>query len=109
MTTVKGESHLTTRLVDHINSLPTGYAVKVHGSAYGHAGEPDINACLAGRMVRVEVKMPGHKPTPVQWGKLRRWAKAGALVGYVTSLEELQSLLTHADDRLWTNPQLVTP
>jgi hypothetical protein len=56
--------------------------------------------------VKIELKMPGAEPTPVQMGKLRRWASAGALAGWVTSIAELDDLLAHVDDVGWVNPQL---
>jgi len=36
----------------------------------GVAGDPDIDACLRGRSVQLEVKRPGEKPTPLQVKRL---------------------------------------
>ncbi len=101
------ESALVDDLIRRIKSLG-GYARKV--VAYGpmhSAGEPDIDACLRGRTVKFEAKMPGNKPTAVQYGAMRRWEAVGALVGWGTSLEQLEDLLSHVDDLAWKNPQLV--
>jgi hypothetical protein len=83
-----------------------GHARKVHGSAMGTAGEPDIDACIRGRATKVELKQPGNSPTPSQMGALRRWERVGALAGWVTNLVELDELLSHVDDVEWLNPQL---
>lgn len=106
--TAESEVMILQQVLDHINSLPRAMARKVHGSVYGSAGEPDVDACIDGRSVRVEVKRRGKVPEPVQYARLRKWEKAGALTGWVHSLEMLVELLTHLDDPSWENPQLRT-
>ena len=59
----------------------------------GVAGEPDIDACLSGRSVQLEVKRPGEKATPLQLKRLEQWRQAGALTAVVTSVEEVKILL----------------
>ena len=59
----------------------------------GVAGEPDIDACLRGRSVQLEVKRPGEKATPLQLKRLEQWRQAGALTAVVTSVEEVKTLL----------------
>lgn len=103
---MRNESELAQAVRRRIESRYEGCARKVHGSSYGKAGEPDIDACVRGRAVKVELKMPGNEPTPVQMGRLRAWQRAGALAGWVTSIAELDVLLEHVDDFGWTNPQL---
>lgn len=102
----RNESTLVSWCMDHIKRRGDGHARKVHGSAFQSAGEPDIDACVAGRAVKVEVKMPGGTPTPIQMGAMRRWESAGALTGWVTSVDELKKLLDYAEDHAWVNPQL---
>ena len=75
-----------------------GYARKVHGGAYGNAGEPDVDAVVKGRACKFEAKGAGNKPTPVQVGAMRRWAQAGALVGWFRNNQHLEDLLLHLDD-----------
>lgn len=104
--TFRNETALVKSLIDWLRLQPECWARKVHGSRYQDAGEPDIDGCLRGRAIKIEVKMPGNRPTGVQMGALRRWAKAGALAGWVTSKAQLEELLSHADDRAWQNPQL---
>lgn len=103
---MRNESELAVAVRRRIESHHGGCARKVHGSSYGKSGEPDIDACVRGRAIKVELKMPGKVPTPVQMGRLRAWARAGALAGWVTSLDELDALLEHTDDFGWDNPQL---
>ncbi len=100
------EARLTKALLDYLRGLEKCWARKVHGSRYQDAGEPDLDGCLRGRAIKCEVKMPGKTPTPVQFAALRRWERAGALAGWVTSREELDDLLEHADDSGWMNPRL---
>jgi len=104
VSTQKPETKIVNLLIGHLRDTG-GYARKVHGNAYS-SGEPDIDACVRGRAVKVEVKVPGRKPTAQQLARLRRWQEAQALAGWVTSLSELVELLDHLDDLDWQNPQL---
>lgn len=83
-----------------------GWARKVHGNAVT-IGEPDIDACIRGRAVKLELKQPGEKPTKIQMVKLRLWADAGALSGWAVTMVEVDALLEHVDDTAWINPQLL--
>lgn len=94
----KPESEVVSEGINHIRSLPSGYARKVHGGAMGNAGEPDVDACVRGRSVKLEAKAGTNKPTQVQAAALRRWAKAGALVGWFTTTQHVIELLDHMDD-----------
>jgi hypothetical protein len=69
----------------------------VHGGAHGNAGEPDIDACVRGRSVKLEAKRPGERPTPAQVGAMKRWADAGALAGWFTGNEHIVQILDHVD------------
>lgn len=106
-----GESKIVHEMIQYLRGLnrigPLRVEViKMHGSPYMPAGEPDILACVNGRMVRIEAKKPGEKPTPNQMASMRRWQKVGALVGWCTSVEQVKELLEHLDEREWLNPQL---
>lgn len=91
--------------VKRIRGEHGGHARKVHGNA-ATIGEPDIDACLRGRAVKLELKQPGEKPTKLQYVKLRAWQAAGALAGWATTMVEVDELLSHVDDVGWRNPQL---
>lgn len=100
------ETALSRKVQAHIKEAHGGLARKVHGNAYGVAGEPDIDACIRGRAVKIELKVAGKKPSALQFARLRAWAEVGALAGWATSLEQVDALLSHVDDLTWENPQL---
>jgi len=54
-------------------------------------GQPDIFACVRGRMVLIEVKQPGEHSRKIQEVIQNRWRKAGALViTDATSVDDVQ-------------------
>jgi hypothetical protein len=59
----------------------------------GIAGDPDIDACIRGRSLQLEVKRPGARLTPLQAKRLEEWRRAGAAVAVVSGLEEVKELL----------------
>ena len=67
------------------------------GKAYkfvspGNAGVPDRMVCLpGGRVVFVELKSPGKKPTAVQLAQQRRLAELGFLVLTLDSKQKIDS------------------
>jgi hypothetical protein len=91
----KPESEIVLEGINHIRSILHGYARKVHGGSMGNAGEPDVDACVRGRACKFEAKAGANKPSRVQLAAMRRWEKAGALVGWFRSNAELQELLDH--------------
>lgn len=70
------------------------------GTAYkfsspGHAGVPD-RVCVFppyGRIVFVEVKAPGKKPTALQWKEIRRLRNMGCRVEVIDSKEQIPEIL----------------
>ena len=84
------ESAIVEAIVKWINSQPRAIARKRHGTAWGMAGEPDVNACVRGRSVQIEVKQPGEKPSALQLRRLEEWQRAGALSFSATSLAEVK-------------------
>ena len=87
------ESAIVRAILKYLNSLPGCLARKRWGGGMGVAGEPDIDACICGRSLQLEVKRPGEKPTPLQLKRIEQWREAGALVGVVTSVREVKALL----------------
>lgn len=76
---------------------------KQHGTMYGKNGVPDILGCLPdGRMLALEVKRPGEKPTPLQKYELLEWAARHAITGVVESVAQVKELLSIS---LNANPQ----
>jgi hypothetical protein len=92
------EEEIKAGVLDYLRGLDASYARKVHGGAMGNTGEPDIDACVRGRAVKLEGKRPGKRPDPAQLGALRRWQAAGALVGWFTSTAHVRELLAHVAD-----------
>lgn len=86
------ETKLQEKIVRELNKIPGVYLQKVHGTPFGKP-TVDLTGCINGRRVEIEVKMPGKKPTPRQFNTLRTWAKVGAITGWVTSVEEAESLI----------------
>ena len=80
-------------ILAYLNAIPGCLARKRWGGGLGVAGDPDIDACLRGRSVQLEVKRPGERPTPLQLKRLEEWRRAGAVVGVVTSVAATKTLL----------------
>lgn len=84
------EATIVAAVIRYLRSLPHSHAHKVHGGAYGANGEPDIDACVAGRAVKIEVKRPGGPgPTPLQKAALQRWERADAVAFVARSVEDV--------------------
>lgn len=85
------------------------------GTGATQKGEPDIcgsvpidladGTITVGRHVAVELKQPSKRPTELQAKRLREYAAAGSLVGWVTTEVEFDDLLAHINDPAWVNPQ----
>lgn len=87
------ERAIVKSILAYLNSLPGCLARKRWGGGMGVAGDPDIDACIRGRSLQLEVKRPGEKPTQLQAKRLEEWRRAGALVAVVVSVDEVKSLL----------------
>lgn len=94
----RSEIAIVTDVIKHIRSLPSGHARKVHGGAHGQVGEPDVDACVNGRAVKLEGKTGSNRPTVPQREALARWQAAGALAGWFRSVHDALDLLEHVDD-----------
>lgn len=88
------EINIVDRIIEYINSMPHGTAEKVQGTMRS-SGKSDINACINGRCIRLEVKTADHgnKESKKQSINLRRWSAAGAVCAVVYSLEEVKKIL----------------
>lgn len=61
---------------------------------WGTPGAPDILGALeGGRLLAIEVKRPGERPGPEQEAWLDRASRAGALAGWVDSVDALARML----------------
>lgn len=66
--------------------------MKVLGGATT-AGQPDWILCYHGRMICLESKCAGYKQTDLQIYRMAQWAKAGAAVGVVGSVDDVLEIL----------------
>lgn len=94
----KPESEVVAEALKLINARPDGHGRKTHGGTFSQVGEPDIDACIAGRAVKLEAKTDKNKPTGPQMVSMRRWGSAGALAGWFTSNAHVLQLLDHLDE-----------
>ena len=91
------ESSIQSNIIDYINSLPQGRAENVSGNAQ-QSGRADINACIEGRMFKIEVKTEdtayGRKGATTKQRKyLEKWARAGAISCVVYGVDDLKYIL----------------
>ncbi len=87
------ERAIVRAILAYLNGLPGCLARKRWGGGMGVAGDPDIDACIHGRSVQLEVKRLGERPTPLQLKRLEEWRKAGAVVAVVSSVADVRRLL----------------
>lgn len=71
------------------------YCYKVHGSEFQPAGTPDISGVFMGWSIWCETKMPGNKPSMVQWKVMRDLRRAGALTIVSYTVADAVQMLDH--------------
>jgi len=94
------ERNIQTRVLEYLNSLPQCMAENVRGNA-SQSGRADINACYKGHCLKIELKDPedtGYSATAQQKLYLKRWEKAGAIVGVCYSIDDVKKLLEGIDE-----------
>ncbi len=69
-----------------------GFYFKTHGNHFQGRGLPDIMGCVRGRLLGIEVKLPGkeHELTPIQKATLKKINRAGGLGVMVSSVEQAE-------------------
>ena len=87
------ERAIVKAILAYLNGLPGCLARKRWGGGMGVAGDPDIDACIRGRSVQIEVKRPGERPTLLQLKRIEEWRRAGAVVAVVNSVADVRRLL----------------
>lgn len=102
----KAETSITRKCLRYLQDSG-GDGFHVHGSMYQRPNEPDIDGSIFynGRWLhlKIEVKTPWGKPTPMQVYRLKEYAKRGYITGIVTSVEELQEVIENArENAVWT-------
>ncbi len=80
------EAALTKKILDAMNAIPGCYAEKIHASQFGMP-KLDVFGAYRGRMIYLEIKVPGKKPTARQLATIRKWQdKAGVHTGWTDSV-----------------------
>lgn len=81
-------------ILGYLNSLPNSKAINIHGSVYTERGTPDVIGCINGRLVAFECKRTEkEEPTLIQYWRLGEWFAAGAIVGAVCDLWQVEMIL----------------
>ena len=74
------ESRFKVRVLKALRAISPSWWVKVHGSAFGAAGTPDILGCLRGRFCALELKRDAKaRVTPLQERNINLIHEAGGL------------------------------
>lgn len=97
------EIAITNRIITWLNAQPHTLARKLHGTGYGHAGDPDIYGSFCGLMFQIEVKRPGGtgNVTQRQTAAMEAWSRTGAMVMIAYSLKEVQVMFNSAMEAPW--------
>ena len=94
------EGHILECCIKHLKKLKReGLPIewkKVHGSAMTRRGEPDLDVVVCGHSLKIELKAGNNKATPIQEHRLSQWAKAGATVGVIRTVNELDAVVQAA-------------
>lgn len=91
------EPSIQSSIIDYINSLIYGRAENVSGNAQ-QSGRADINACIYGWLLKIEVKTEdteyGRKGmTTKQRLYLEKWARAGAMSCVAYNLDDAKFVI----------------
>ena len=91
------ERDITAAILRLLKRTPNCFCWKEHGGMYGTAGIPDIIACIGGRFVAFEVKVPGNKLTKLQKITMQRIKDAKGQAFKVTSAAEVAAILSELE------------
>lgn len=81
-------------VLDYLNSIPGAKAINIHGSVFSERGTPDVIGSIGGRMVVFECKRDAQEePTKIQKWRLSEWIAAGAVVGSVSDVWQVEMIL----------------
>lgn len=81
-------------IMKYINSLPHSKAINIHGSIFSERGTPDILGSIKGRTVAFECKRDSSEDLEaIQKWRLSEWIAAGAVVGGVSSVKDVDLIL----------------
>ena len=92
------EKDIVAAILRLLKQTPNCFCWKEHGGMYGMAGIPDIIACVNGRFVAFEVKVPGGKLTKLQEIALAKIRAAGGQAHRVSSAQEVAEILKSLEE-----------
>jgi ABC-type transporter MlaC component len=83
----KDETRFRIRVVKYLEKRYPDAMIQVnHGGAFSKRGRPDLECCIRGFHVAIELKEPGKKPTKIQYDYLDRLIKAGSWAFWADSM-----------------------
>ena len=90
--------NITSPAVKAINALPRARAIKLHGSIFMEAGNPDVFACATiakpyAETFALEGKRAKKGPRVLQQKRLASWAAAGAVTGIFHTVAEAVAIV----------------
>jgi hypothetical protein len=88
---------VTNKVLAYLNSLPQCKAIKTYSDGHIEKGTADVIGCYKGRMLHIECKVPGNRPTQLQWHRIAEWSIAGAYSCYVDSLDQVKHFIEMLD------------
>lgn len=81
-------------VLNYLNSISGAKAINVHGSVFCERGTPDIIGSVNGRTVAFECKRSTKEgPEDIQKWRLSEWIAAGAVVGAVSDVWQVDMIL----------------
>lgn len=81
-------------ILRYLNSLPNSKAINIHGSIFSERGTPDVIGSVNGQFVAFECKRDIKEDLEkIQKWRLSEWIEAGAVVGGVSDLWQVQMIL----------------
>lgn len=90
------ETRLQKRIQDRVKEVfPSAYLFKVHGGPYQKRGLPDLMGCINGRLIGIEVKVPGKEKnvTKLQQNQINQINAAGGYAFVSTDPEQAVQIL----------------
>ena len=81
------EQQIQKQIIQYLESIGA-YTIKVVTA--NKSGVPDIQACLKGKWISIECKVPGEQPEPLQFHHLSQIQKAGGLATWATSVDQIK-------------------
>lgn len=88
------ESALQRKIQNYLKKkLPNSFVWKNHGNQYSVIGLPDLMCIYNGKIICIEVKIPGNVPTKLQEVTIRKLTDAGAICCIAYSIDDVEKML----------------